>query len=157
MEGSIQLAGWLNETPVGERHARLFDYVRSQVAATLGMTSPEQLEPRQRLFDIGIDSLMAVELKNRLESGLGIPLRSTLVFDYPTVEALVKHLSEDVLSPLFPQVQAETIESLLPADLLEHGFYNDKIGSMLSEIEAIPEQELMAMLTSRKPKNREAA
>ncbi len=156
MESSIQLAGWLNETPVGERHARLFDYVRSQVAATLGMTSPEQLEPRQRLFDIGIDSLMAVELKNRLESGLGIPLRSTLVFDYPTVAALVKHLSEDVLSPLFPQVQAETIESLLPADLLEHGFYNDKIGSMLLEIEAIPEQELMAMLTSRKPKNREA-
>ncbi len=145
---SGQFFGWLNQTPAGERRARLFDYVRSQVAATLGMTSSEQLEPRQRLFDTGIDSLMAVELKNRLESGLGISLRSTLVFDYPTVEALVKHLSEDGLSPLFPRVQAE--------DKCEPSRHDDKIGSLLSEIEAMPEQELRAMFTGGKSKSQGA-
>ncbi|MFH0997755.1 MAG: type I polyketide synthase [Pseudomonadota bacterium] len=143
-----QFPGWLNQTPAGERRTRLFDYVRSQVAATLGMTSPEQLEPRQRLFDTGIDSLMAVELKNRLESGLGISLRSTLVFDYPTVEALVKHLSEDGPSPLFPRVQAE--------DKCEPSRHDDKIGSLLSEIEAMPEQELRAMFTGGKSKTQGA-
>ena len=110
----------LNETPADQRRTRLFDYVRSQVSATLGMTSPEQLDPSQRLFDVGIDSLMAVELKNRLESGLGPilfgSLRSTLVFDYPTVEALVKHLSEDSISSLFPQ---ERTEALFAAQQIE--------------------------------------
>ncbi|MFH0729430.1 MAG: SDR family NAD(P)-dependent oxidoreductase [Pseudomonadota bacterium] len=134
---------WLSRTPVEKRHAALFDYVGSQVAATLGMTSPEQLEPRQRLFDVGIDSLMAVELKNRLESGLGISLRSTLVFDYPTVEALVTHLSEEALSSLFPRAPAETGPAAFGGD--------DDIDSLLSEIEAMPEQELRALFTDDKP------
>jgi acyl transferase domain-containing protein/acyl carrier protein len=135
-------AEWLSRTPAEKRHSALFDYVGSQVAATLGMTSPEQLEPRQRLFDIGIDSLMAVELKNRLESGLGISLRSTLVFDYPTVEALVTHLSEEALSALFPRAPAETGPPAFGGD--------DDIDSLLSEIEAMPEQDLRALFTGGK-------
>lgn len=141
----IRFAALLNQTPEDQRRLRLFDYVRSQVAATLGMAAPEQLEPRQRLFDLGIDSLMAVELKNRLESGLGISLRSTLVFDYPTVEALMNHLTENALSTLFPKVEIEAERELLRSD--------DEIGSLLSEIEAIPERDLRAMFAGRKSKS----
>jgi NAD(P)-dependent dehydrogenase (short-subunit alcohol dehydrogenase family)/acyl carrier protein len=137
-------AGLLNRMPAGERHGALLDYLRSQVAATLGMASPEQLEPRQRLFDIGMDSLMAVELKNRLESGLGMSLRSTLVFDYPTLEALMTHLSEDRLTPLFPPAPAEAERAPSREE--------DEITSLLLKIEAMTDQELRSMFTGGKSK-----
>lgn len=41
----------------------------------------------------GLDSLGAVELKNALEAGTGLQLPGTLVFDYPTISALVVHLT----------------------------------------------------------------
>jgi myxalamid-type polyketide synthase MxaB len=47
---------------------------------------------------------MAVELKSRLESGLGCSLRSTLIFDYPTLEALAGYLSTEVLFPDTPDI-----------------------------------------------------
>lgn len=142
------VAGWLHRTPAGERQARLFEYVRSQVAATLGMTFPEQLEPRQRLFDIGMDSLMAVELKNRLESGLGISLRSTLVFDYPTLEAMATYLCEEGLPPFFPSAISDEAERAPIAPIGEE----DDIASLLSKIEAMSDQKLQAMFKSRKSK-----
>src|SRR5262245_42020051 len=72
-------------------------YLRAQVTKVLGMGSPEQIEPRQRLFDLGIDSLMALQLKNRLEPSLGCSLSQTLLFDYPTIEALTDYLVQEVI------------------------------------------------------------
>ena len=131
---------WLAEAPAGERPARLVAYLRSQVAATLGMASPEMLEPRQRLFDLGMDSLMAVEMKNRLEKGLGVSLRSTLLFDYPTLEALARHLGEDVLGLAPGPAEAK------PEPLRAEG----DIGSLLAQVEALSEEELRARLGGRK-------
>jgi myxalamid-type polyketide synthase MxaB len=90
------ILGKLEVTIAEQRRMVLLDYVQMQVAAVLGENVPDGIKPRQRLFDLGIDSLMAVELKNRLQSGLSIPLGATLVFDYPTVEALVDHLLEEL-------------------------------------------------------------
>src|SRR5262249_12507176 len=90
----------LEETPFAERRTALSTHLRAQVAHVLGLSSPESIKIRQRLFDLGLDSLMAVELRNRLARSVGRPLRSTLVFDYPTVEALVDHISECVLPEL---------------------------------------------------------
>ncbi|MBG1266945.1 type I polyketide synthase [Nostoc sp. WHI] len=91
----------LEAAPVKERKTLLMTYIRSQIAKVVGLKSLEEVEPRQRLFDLGLDSLVAVELKNWLERGLGKSLRSTLIFDYPTVEALVDYLIQDVLSMEF--------------------------------------------------------
>ncbi|MEZ4729294.1 MAG: beta-ketoacyl reductase [Caldilineaceae bacterium] len=67
------------------RADHLFQYLRLTVAQTLGIAAPEQVGARQPLFALGLDSLMALELKNRLETSLKVSLRST-PFDYPTLE-----------------------------------------------------------------------
>lgn len=77
----------------------LFEHVRSTVARVLGMAASAEIAPRARLFDLGLDSLMAVELRTTLEKSLGHPLHTTLLFDYPTLEALVDYLATDVLAP----------------------------------------------------------
>ncbi|WP_293122317.1 SDR family NAD(P)-dependent oxidoreductase [Moorena sp. SIO4G3] len=77
-----------------ERMELFTTHIRSMVAQTLGLKDGQKLEMRQPLFDLGLDSLMAVELKNRLESSLQTSLSSTLLFDYPTLEALVEYLAD---------------------------------------------------------------
>jgi acyl carrier protein len=73
------------------------------VTAVLGLAPTTSLDPRQRLFEIGLDSLMAVELKNSLQGLLGTPLPSTVVFEYPTVEALTDYLANDILALAEPE------------------------------------------------------
>jgi myxalamid-type polyketide synthase MxaB len=97
----------LLEVPSNERRKLMVDHVRAQLAQVLGMNSNPKIGLRDRLFDLGIDSLMAVELRNRLKSSLGLALRTTIVFDYPTIEALVDYFSQDVLSELFADTGQE--------------------------------------------------
>ena len=94
---ALELPRRLAAATAHERRPLLIAHVRAEVSKVLGLAATQQIAPRRRLFDLGVDSLMAVELKNRLERSLGRPLRSTLLFDYPTVEALVDYLAQDLL------------------------------------------------------------
>jgi epothilone polyketide synthase D len=89
------LEQWEKATPE-KRPELLMAHVRQEIAKTIGLSAPEQIQPRQALFDLGLDSLLAVELRNRLQKSLGQTLRSTLLFDYPTVEALTRYLVQVV-------------------------------------------------------------
>ncbi|PSR19689.1 beta-ketoacyl synthase [filamentous cyanobacterium CCP3] len=77
-----------------QRKPLLLHHVQSNLARVLGLSAPEELDPQQGLADLGMDSLMAVELRNRLQSSLGCPVPTTVVFDYPTITALVDYLAE---------------------------------------------------------------
>ncbi|HLA35566.1 MAG TPA: type I polyketide synthase, partial [Rhodocyclaceae bacterium] len=81
------------EIKPAERRALLLNELIARVAEVLRLSRSE-VAPRQRLFDLGVDSLIAVELKNRLETLLGMTLSTTLLFDYPTIEALADYLME---------------------------------------------------------------
>lgn len=91
------LARVLERTPPPRRRPVLTEHVVSLLARILGFASGERIPLRTGLSDLGVDSLMAVELKNQLQADLGRSLRSTLVFDFPTVEKVVDHLLEKVL------------------------------------------------------------
>lgn len=84
----------LKTVPMNRRRPVLMNHIRTRVAEVIGLNMPEKIEPRQRLFDLGIDSLMAVNLKNMIESDMEKALRPTLIFDFPTVESLTNHLCD---------------------------------------------------------------
>ncbi|HEX4954982.1 MAG TPA: beta-ketoacyl synthase N-terminal-like domain-containing protein [Thermoanaerobaculia bacterium] len=77
----------------------LLDFVRGEVAAVLALEPGRRLSAQDRLMELGLDSLMAVDLRNRLARGLALDasLPVTLVFDHPTVEAVALHLGRDLL------------------------------------------------------------
>ena len=91
---SATLAADLAQASPARRHDLLVGFVGEQVARVLGATSGKVVDPRQPLQELGLDSLMAVELRNQLSTGLVLPrsLPATLVFDHPTLEALARAL-----------------------------------------------------------------
>jgi NAD(P)-dependent dehydrogenase (short-subunit alcohol dehydrogenase family)/acyl carrier protein len=84
----------LHDASPGEIRRQLRSHVREQAARVLGFSSPEEVDATRPLVDLGFDSLMGLELRNGLQSSLGCTLRSTLVFDHPTVDAIAAHIAE---------------------------------------------------------------
>ncbi|WP_203073865.1 type I polyketide synthase [Falsiroseomonas ponticola] len=78
--------------PRGSREA-LAAFIAGEAARVLRVGAGEALAPDQPLSDAGLDSLMALELRKALGDGLGLTLPATLLFSYPTVQALEAHLA----------------------------------------------------------------
>ncbi|MFE4451591.1 type I polyketide synthase [Streptomyces sp. NPDC056796] len=87
--------GWQDRltglTPA-ERSAALVDLVREHVAAVLGHATATGIGTEQPFATLGFDSLTAVELRNQLTAVTGVRLPTTLVFDYPSPQALAGFL-----------------------------------------------------------------
>jgi microcystin synthetase protein McyG len=81
------------DLPVAERTEAIERLIRESVAAILGLPSYQSVDRATGLFDLGIDSLTAIDLKVRLEKALGQGLRTTVAFDYPTPAEMAAHLA----------------------------------------------------------------
>lgn len=79
--------------PVSDRLNLLQQHVYLQVRQVLGLDSSFNLEPEQNLFEVGMDSLMAVELRNRLHLMLDRTVPANMVFDHPNIAALTGYLA----------------------------------------------------------------
>jgi acyl transferase domain-containing protein/acyl carrier protein len=79
------------------RKALLTEYLQSEVARVLALSSTQIVDLDQGFFELGMDSLTSVELRNRLQRNLNCTIPSTTVFDYPTVGELVEYLFTKVL------------------------------------------------------------
>jgi len=71
-----------------ERDRHLRSVIHAELTAALGAPSPAQADDSVPFRDLGVDSLIAVEFRNRLSAALGLRLPSTLVFDHPTPAAV---------------------------------------------------------------------
>ncbi|WP_394831087.1 SDR family NAD(P)-dependent oxidoreductase [Pendulispora rubella] len=96
-----------------ERESALLDLVRSEIASVLALASPQAIERHQPLQELGLDSLMALELRNRLAAACGLRLQPTLFFDHPTPHALALFLRESLASTLGGPKEHGPLERML--------------------------------------------
>ncbi|MGK7875119.1 MAG: SDR family NAD(P)-dependent oxidoreductase [Xenococcaceae cyanobacterium] len=87
----------LEAVPFEEREEILQVHLRSLVAKILGLSSSQLPDLNIGFVEIGIDSLMALELKNKLEVQLGTSLPATIAIEYPTIEKLSEYISKEVM------------------------------------------------------------
>jgi acyl transferase domain-containing protein/surfactin synthase thioesterase subunit/acyl carrier protein len=86
------LAARLASTPESEHESVAIELVRAETAAVLGLSSPTEVDVDRAFLEMGMDSLGAVELRNRLTSRSGLRLPTTVVFDHPSVTPLARFM-----------------------------------------------------------------
>ena len=109
---SEDLLSRLQEAP--GREELLVSFLQQEVQAVLRL--PSVPEPTVGFFDLGMDSLMAVELRNRLNRAFAeeYTVPNTVVFDYPDIAALARHLAGELggaASAHAPQAQPEPAQA----------------------------------------------
>lgn len=129
----------LNQIPAGQRRKALMERIRADAVKVLGLDSSQAVDYKQPLSELGLDSLMAVELRSVLSAELDLKrsLPATLVFDYPTITALAEYLAKDVLqweeavdASSEPQQKEEDLSDLL--DRIE-GLSDEETDRMYSQ------------------------
>ncbi|NJR55450.1 MAG: KR domain-containing protein [Acaryochloris sp. CRU_2_0] len=120
-----------------ERRDRLITYLQNQVSQILGFSSPQSIDLQTGLFDLGMDSLTALEFRNRLQRSLQCSIPSTVAFDYPTLSSLVDFL----LQQLSAADQSQTEPLGRAASQLETDQHLQSSGKLISlDTKLTPEQ-----------------
>ena len=128
--------------PAGRRRrAHLESYLQQQVAQVLKLAAA-RVDTTKPLRTLGLDSLMALELRNRLEAATGTSVPATVIWNYPTIE---------VLAPQLAQRMSVALEEAGPASAtevadLEAGITAAELDDVLAEIEGMSEIDVRRLL-----------
>jgi acyl carrier protein len=128
----------IQQTFSHQRHCLLLDHVRQEAFKVLALDPSHSVDLQQPLSEMGLDSLMAVQLRNALGKTLNRNLSATVVFDYPTIQALTDFLAYEVFSLKSPEK--------LQAELQEDGVRRDDVSE---ELEKLSQEEMAALLAKR--------
>ena len=121
-----------------QRRALLIEQIRRDTGRALGLVNLESLPNNKPLGELGLDSLMAVELRNALADTVGQSLPATLLFDYPTVETLTEYLSRCV-----PGLEESRSIPTQPLSPMSTGL------DVLEQIENLDDDEIERLLKER--------
>jgi hypothetical protein len=125
----------LEAAPPASRRALLLEHVQEQVIKVLGLGASHVVDWHRGFADMGMDSLMGVELRTRLQVSLGHSLRATLSFDYPNVELLVEYLAVEVLRLGAPEGSPDA------AHKVEAG-----VGALEAQLNELSDEELARLV-----------
>lgn len=126
----------LEQLPVDERKAYITTFLQNEIATILGLDNAGLVETNKGFFHIGLDSLMAVELKNRMEKNFK-NISSTLIFDYPTIDDVVNYLMNDVIPLDFglekPIADVENEQAVKDIDMMTENELADLLAEELAK------------------------
>jgi acyl carrier protein len=122
-----------------ERYEMLREHVREQVAKVLGMREGQWPDVEQGFFELGMDSLTSLELKNRLQASLEVTLPATLIFDAPNIQALSRYLAQEVLD-----LKTSSEAELAPAPV----FNDPQEENLLQRIKHLSDDEVIARINA---------
>ena len=123
----------LHDAKPSERRHLLETHLRTQISQILGF-SPDEIDAEAGFFDLGMDSLTSVELKNRLQKSLGFSLSSTIIFDRPNLNALIDYLVEE-MGLENDEVEQQPVEEETESEELSEDDIADLLAQELMEIE----------------------
>jgi len=126
-----------------ERRDLLIARIRERIVTVLGLESGDEPAAHRGFFDMGMDSLMALELKNALQSDLALSIAPTLVFEHPTVEDLSDYLLKEMLHLETVQPQP-VVRAAAAASSSSLGELSDH--ELLDRIEQLSEEQVDQML-----------
>ncbi|MCP9272306.1 type I polyketide synthase [Mycolicibacterium arenosum] len=106
LAGDSEMLKQLMEIPVSQRAGFVTEFLQREVQNFLRLASPPAAT--SRFLDLGTDSLMAIELRNRLHSQFGgkFTINATAVFDYPTIGGLAEYLVGQLPDAEVPKEEA---------------------------------------------------
>lgn len=108
----------IRSLPAQDRRPALLAELSTLLSGALRLPAGQVIEPRQPLFDIGLDSILALELKDRLERLLGVRLSATVFFVHPTLDALAAFILADLVGAAPPPTAAPASDDALSEDEL---------------------------------------
>jgi acyl transferase domain-containing protein/acyl carrier protein len=110
-------ASLLDQIPKTNPTAYLVKYLQAEFAQVLGLNQ-QRPDPNLGFFDMGMDSLMTVELQNRLESAIGQKIATSVFFEHPTITALANYLAalltQQNLTITGAAISGEAVSDLTP-------------------------------------------
>ena len=109
----------------------ILTHVRAAAAGVLGLAA-RQLDPNRGFFDLGMDSLLSVELRRRLEASTGLALPGTLTFKYPSVTAVADFLGAELLAPAAAQSAASAPAPAADTDAGADDLSEDDLAALLA-------------------------
>ncbi len=87
----------LTSLGINERQIMLSNYLQSEVGKVLGLPSSRLPDTQVGFFDMGMDSLMMVELRSQVERNLNLKIASTALFEHPNINSLAQYIAAEVL------------------------------------------------------------
>jgi acyl transferase domain-containing protein/acyl carrier protein len=133
----LSLADRLSAMDTEERDRTVLELVCGHAAAVLGYENATDVGVEKGFTDLGIDSLAALELRNRLGAATGLRLPATLIFDYPSPLPLAQYLLVELLPELDEPEEvaevtgnADAIAGMDLADLVRTALGETKSGSV---------------------------
>ncbi len=129
----------LNALPAAGRRPVLTRVLEEVARTTLDLRPSDEIDPDESLAELGMDSLLAVELRNGLSAVFERRLSSTLLFDYPTLRMLARFIEREV----FPTAREETVQAAASVVGVTANSEADPL-SILDEIERLSEEEVEA-------------
>jgi len=133
-----ELVRQLEQASPVRRRRMLTAFIKNEVAKVLRFDSPDAVDPKRNLMELGVDSMMAVAMRNALRDAIGRSIPATMIFDHPTIESIAGYLSEEVFGASEPpRLQEQTVGEQVPPQETE-----------IAEIEELSDEAAAALLAA---------